>query len=452
MDFQSCCSGVNSGQGQSDASGDDSGSGVARIMLTVIGTLGGIGLVFVCVYIVVRRKLCFRKRESRLAKHIDETIHDDTSKPPAVDQTTNLPCFTLPDPERGRVDEDGLCYAAPDLRSAAANGHLSASPLPPAPAVPHDTRSSAQARKGVYEGPVSAWWLEGNASAGNDPTTSSALPASDTGCGWRKGDKVRLCGLEARNPSEGAIGKVEWYNEDSGLVHVRLPDGRLLQVRPENCESPAAPSRPMKRPEPQVYFPALDSHGQQLSPVSEDGRSKGFGVRPDATSRSNADVGAGVTSWLASTPTNSQSHRTTGNYSDNWARQSLPSRSAGTAPPVPPVPGQPSASPSRSRSASSGPAASPVKQTAAVRASSQGANAAASAMSLTPGGNRAGSSPPRAAPGVAPGPPGAASGAAMAQSSAEAHRHSRGLTVDLLQAQQRDKAKLASLKKLLATP
>lgn len=187
-------------------------------------------------------------------------------------------------------------------------------------------------------------------------------------------------------------------------------------------------------------------------------------------SMNRRDVGAGVSSWLASTPTSAQvsSNLTTESFHSNSklpARHATiadslptPSRcqqaSLSGAPPVPPAARQ---ADSGMRSASSGPGrGAEAVQPAARRSVSSGPNGrrvqhaapAARAMSLTPGGASVGAAPICDSPMRDP----ASVGAPLPRARIQPEPANHGLESDLMKAHKRAQAKVASLKLQVASP
>lgn len=87
--------------------------------------------------------------------------------------------------------------------------------------------SPNQARGGVYEGPVGPGWGVEKAGA----TTRD----------FQVGSEVRLRGLVSQPTWNGTEGLIEGIDATKGHLQVRLPDGRVKAVRPENCEHVGGP-------------------------------------------------------------------------------------------------------------------------------------------------------------------------------------------------------------------
>jgi len=294
VEFKSCCDLSTSSDEASAKTGDDSNSPIVIVLISIV-------VVIVAVAVAVS---CWRWRQHQQSQKsaseedsVDSPSKGDPGRFQLPEGTTNLPVFPPPDldPELGTIDTQ-------KLRGTAGSWNRGAPPVPQVPAELKDCYSH-----GVYEGPVQPWWLEGR-DGGSSPSGGSSV--------LRVGDKVRLCALGANSTWNGAVGVVEIYNKSAGDVHVRLRDGRLKAVRPENCEDPSAPPRPTGswRGHAEVS-PHVTAQSQKRN-LMDRGSSNGFsnagmgstgssqtGSRQtgDSNSMINADAGAGVTSWLAST-------------------------------------------------------------------------------------------------------------------------------------------------------
>lgn len=393
---------------------------------------------------------------------------EDDIKPMPI----NLPRFTttpdLFDAELGAAGHAGNAASAEAHVLRAVAGKAAAAAAPPVPPVPRGLQDSHV--HGIYEGPVERWWEEGSRAV-------SASPGSFT---WQVGDQVRLCGLGPKSTLNGALGVVELHSQ--GLVHVRLPDGRLKTIRQENCESPTTPPRLTGGWRGRMDGSSGAAANPSWPPPMTDGSGTGFGSSSpsnlsrtaDAISLKGPDAGAGVTSWLATTPTTKQvgSPRSpviaggTGNFSDSWAR--LPNRSSPgsmsppAAPsvmqqtsrsswnerqPIPQERQRPTSELVGRRSASSGPRQafpeSHGEPAAARRSASSGTSARRVAHGLV--------DPAGTAMSLTPCKPGASS-KESAPRHGQAHPAIHGLQDDLMQAQKRTEAKLAALKTQLSKP
>jgi len=91
-------------------------------------------------------------------------------------------------------------------------------------------KSSTMSQEGIYEGPTRQCWKD---SSGPGRPANAGLGGS----GFRRGAKVQLKGLQS-STWNGSEGTVEGFDEQQGALEIRMPDGRIKLVRPENCIEP----------------------------------------------------------------------------------------------------------------------------------------------------------------------------------------------------------------------
>lgn len=100
---------------------------------------------------------------------------------------------------------------------------------------------SMHASNGTYEGPVRQWWKP-------DDTPSRHQRGGLGGTGFHIGSPVRLKGLLSQPTWNGTEGCVEGYDPLKGVLQIRVEDGRLKVVKPENCcavhDVPRSSTRP----------------------------------------------------------------------------------------------------------------------------------------------------------------------------------------------------------------
>jgi len=124
---------------------------------------------------------------------------------------------------------------------------------------------------GDYEGPMSAPWPD--ARAGRQP--APIVEERPTMRNIEIGTEVSLRGMSDATWN-GAECTIEDFDDITGLVHVRLPDGRMKAVRAENCVGPGAPLRP----EP----PAMPKHLERAA------RSQTFATPQGASPQARAQA------------------------------------------------------------------------------------------------------------------------------------------------------------------
>lgn len=452
VDFKSCCGMVSKASVSANGSkGADGGISVDVIVLIIVGVIVTVAMALACT-----RPCCRRGMRRLCRKRVADASKLPKSEPlPAV----NLPSFTLPEvPDAelgGAIHGQGKRFAEQEFQKlrAAASVSRGAPALPSMPPKGSDAYSH-----GVYEGPVhGVQGVPGWKEADDRGTAARERP-------WQVGDKVRLCGLGPQSTWNGVEATIVGIRK-TGHLQIKLLDGRMQAVRPENCESLSPPMLTTGG----WRGTAEMSHDATAGRFQSTGTATNFHNSCDTwgESMNRRDVGAGVSSWLASTPTSAQvsSNLTAESF---HANSKLPARHATIAdslptpsrcqqaslPGAPPVPPAAWQADSGMRSASSGPgrgAAGQAVQPAARRSVSSGPNdrrvqhgaPAARAMSLTPGGGSVGApmcdlpqsqqtSPPRARLQPAPA--------------------NHGLENDLMKAHKRAQAKLASLKRQVASP
>lgn len=124
----------------------------------------------------------------------------------------------------------------------------------------------------VQEGPVTPWWKGG----GTDGTGEASAELSAVGPLMEVGTEVRLRGLA--DSWNGAEATIEDFNRSTGVVHVRLPDGRVKTVHRRNLEAPNSPQRvrgfgassPPPVPLGKSYVEnGTDRHGLHASPARQ---------------------------------------------------------------------------------------------------------------------------------------------------------------------------------------
>jgi len=167
------------------------------------------------------------------------------------------------------------------------------------------------ATDGIYEGPTRNWWKNNP----GDPANRGV-----GGTGFEIGQEVRLRGLQSQPTWNNSDGVVEGFDPKKGFLHVKVADGRIKQVSPENCISldlDYGRGSPLKPSNPTPADIRMQLNSTQLG-LEDDGfspqRNASFGG-PGRTKRSSSGVSASSINYYDGSSANNSSMQKLSNTS-----------------------------------------------------------------------------------------------------------------------------------------